>query len=187
MLISRKVIYIESQPIWSRYVIVTDRQPDRHTDNLPWQYRIMLGFVLWKSANTYAPTLRLFRVFPWLGPMKSGLSSARWLMSNCRNSLRGPPSSTAPSDVPASSVNLTDIWFNGEKLCLEKPLFAPSHRCPRLILNLEMFESSVSTLRNLISTDDTVSSQCGAVDLHNKQTSRQLCNSYGNTYASDIR
>jgi len=33
-LISREIIFVELQPIWPRYLNVTDRQ----TDNLPWEY-----------------------------------------------------------------------------------------------------------------------------------------------------
>jgi len=43
-LISGKVIFAEFQPIWSRYLNVTDRQTDRRTDNLPWQYRATHSF-----------------------------------------------------------------------------------------------------------------------------------------------
>jgi len=40
MLITREIILAEFQPIWSRYLNVTDRR----TDNLPWQYRATLCF-----------------------------------------------------------------------------------------------------------------------------------------------
>jgi len=43
-LISREIIFAEFQPIWSRYLNVTDRRTDRRTDNLPWQYSAPLGF-----------------------------------------------------------------------------------------------------------------------------------------------
>jgi len=36
-LISREVIFQEFQPVWPRYLNVTDRR----TDNLPWQYRAL--------------------------------------------------------------------------------------------------------------------------------------------------
>jgi len=38
MLISREIILAEFQPIWSRYLNITDRRTNRRTDNLPWQY-----------------------------------------------------------------------------------------------------------------------------------------------------
>ena len=44
-LISGEIIFAEFQPIWSRYLNVTDRQmEDRRTDNLPWQYHATRSF-----------------------------------------------------------------------------------------------------------------------------------------------
>ena len=43
-LISREIIFAEFQPIWSRYLNVTDGQTDGQTDNLPWQYSATRSF-----------------------------------------------------------------------------------------------------------------------------------------------
>jgi len=43
-LISREIIFVEFQRVWSQSTNVTDGQTDGRTDNLSWQYRATLRF-----------------------------------------------------------------------------------------------------------------------------------------------
>jgi len=40
-LTNREIIFEDFQPMWLRYLNVTDGRTDRRTDNLPWQYRAL--------------------------------------------------------------------------------------------------------------------------------------------------
>lgn len=70
--------------------------------------------------------------------------SWRYCKTSVKNSLMGPPKSTAPSLTPASSVNLTEILFAGENDLWDNARLAPSHRKSREMLNFDIQLSLIS-------------------------------------------
>ena len=60
------------------------------------------------------------------------------LENKVKNSLIGPPKSTAPSLTPASSVNLTETLLVGENDFRDNAHLVPSHIKLREMLNFDM-------------------------------------------------
>lgn len=71
------------------------------------------------------------------------------IQNQSKNSLIGPPRSTAPSLIPLSSVNFTDTLFAGEKDLRDNARLVPSHKKVREMLNFDMLVSSISFAKSV--------------------------------------
>jgi len=83
------------------------------------------------------PALTRFKCLLLELPMNIRLSLYMKVVNSCNSSRHGPPSSTAPSAIPTSSVNFTEIRLVGQYDGLIKAHLTPSQMLRRVMLNLD--------------------------------------------------